>query len=68
MKILNLNHELKKNTSSGICKLDLIFSSILVLTDQSKWRANKNKNGEGYNAHPKIALKIINSERLFNPS
>ena len=33
------------------------FLSTLVLRDQSKWRTNKNKNGEGYNAHPKVRSK-----------
>ena len=68
-KILNLNRRLKRNISSQICKLHLIFFSTLVIRDQSKWRANKNKYGEEYNAHPKVRSKSNKSwKKNFNPS
>ena len=68
-EILNLNRRLKWNICSQICKLHLIFLSTLVIRDQSKWRANKNKYGEEYSAHPKVRSKSNKSwKKNFNPS
>ena len=56
-KIFSLSHRPKWNTSSKIYKLHLIFSLTLALRDQSKWRANINEHGEGYNTHPNFCSK-----------
>ena len=61
-KIFNLNHRLKWNTSLQIWQLHLIFLSTLPLKDHSKWKANKNKHGEGNNAHPNVRSKSNNNE------
>ena len=40
----------------------LDFLSILPLKDHSKWKANKNKHGEGNNTHPNVHSKGNNNE------
>ena len=68
-KILNLSHNLKWNTSSLIYKLHLIFLSILVSRDQSKWRANKNEHGKEYNSNPMVCSKSNKQRKKnLNPS
>ena len=39
------------------------FLSIHILRDHSKWRANKNKHGEGIILIPTFVLKVIDDER-----
>ena len=39
------------------------FLSILILSDHSKWRANKNEHGEGIMLIRTFVLNVINSER-----
>ena len=51
----------------------LDFLSALVLKDHSKWKANKNKHGEGDNAYPNVRSKINNKKNKkinasWNPS
>ena len=63
-KILTLSHRLKWNTISQIQKMHFIFLSTLVLKDQSKWRANKNEQGErNIMLIRMFVLKVINNER-----
>ena len=65
-KILNLSHRLKWNTISQYIKTSFDFLSILVLRDQSKWKANKNEHGERYIMLIRMfILKIINNEKSF---
>ena len=48
---------------SQIQKLHLIFLSTLVLRDQSKWRGNKNEQGERYIMLIRMfVLKVTNNE------
>ena len=45
--------------------IQIAFDSLLVLIlrDHSKWRANKNKHGEGIMLIQTFVLKVINNER-----
>ena len=44
----------------------MIFLSILVLRDQSKWKANKSKHEERYIMLIRMfVLKIINNNKIF---
>ena len=46
-----------ENKFANIKNCIRFFLSTLVLRDQSKWIANKNKHGEVYNAHRKVFSK-----------